>query len=55
MELAFVVEDSTNPETRTFYKDDRLPALPVPELEDTARKYLESCKPGESFFWAILK
>jgi len=30
---------------KTFAKDDVLPKLPVPELKDTIRKYLESVRP----------
>jgi hypothetical protein len=30
---------------KTFEKDDSLPKLPVPQLSDTIRKYLESIRP----------
>jgi hypothetical protein len=32
-------------EMSTFSADDLLPSLPVPNLDDTLRKYLESIKP----------
>ena len=40
-----------NPSSRpgiTFAAQDKLPKLPIPELEDTCRKYLEALKPLQS-------
>uniref|UniRef100_H2ZAP8 Choline/carnitine acyltransferase domain-containing protein n=1 Tax=Ciona savignyi TaxID=51511 RepID=H2ZAP8_CIOSA len=31
-------------ENRTFYNDERLPSLPVPTVEQTIEKYLDSCR-----------
>lgn len=46
MESLLVLSDVDAPEQRTFYRDEMLPPLPLPRLEDTLTKYLESCRPG---------
>jgi hypothetical protein len=37
--------NTTGSEMSTFSADDLLPSLPVPNLDDTLKKYLESIKP----------
>lgn len=39
----FVLDDDDA--TSTFAKDDTLPALPLPSLDDTLRRYMESLRP----------
>lgn len=39
--LFFLPDDAP----RTFDKDDSLPPLPLPKLEDTMRRYYENLKP----------
>ena len=39
-----VVKDQSKLENRTFFHDDKLPSLPVPNIEETIKTYLDSCK-----------
>ncbi|XP_039268279.2 peroxisomal carnitine O-octanoyltransferase-like isoform X1 [Styela clava] len=43
MESAFIEKDP-DPTKRTFGQDDKLPSLPLPKLNETIQKYMDSCK-----------
>ncbi|XP_078494503.1 peroxisomal carnitine O-octanoyltransferase-like [Ciona intestinalis] len=44
MASVFLVEDPSKAENKTFYNDENLPSLPVPTVQQTIKKYLDSCK-----------
>ena len=44
MASMFLVQDPSKPANRTFFNDDKLPSLPVPEINETISKYLSSCR-----------
>ncbi|CAK8697219.1 unnamed protein product [Clavelina lepadiformis] len=44
MASLFLVNDSNQPESKTFYNDSKLPSLPVPSVKQTIEKYLDSCE-----------
>ena len=44
MPSSFLVKDPSVPENQTFYHDEKLPSLPVPEVKETIEKYLDSCR-----------
>ena len=44
MASLFSVKNPSDVKSRTFYNDEKLPPLPVPKVEDTIEKYLDSCK-----------
>ncbi|XP_039268283.2 peroxisomal carnitine O-octanoyltransferase-like isoform X2 [Styela clava] len=41
---SFFIEEDPDPSKRTFAQDDKLPSLPLPDLNDSIQKYIDSCK-----------
>lgn len=42
----FIVKEDASVEERTFFKDELLPSLPLPSIQQTIEKYLDSCRAG---------